>query len=166
MNETSFKVSARIRLILLAVAATLVREPADLIIHNKEERLIHRMQLILAQFPSPQRFFMCLGILFFDRVPFLFGFGLRRFVNMGDAARQQYVKAWSHTRSTLLHELYKGIRGLVLVCYFSHTDIWNYIGYTPHAFVSDRIALRRQMTGETIPDLAPAMDEKTAGANQ
>jgi hypothetical protein len=141
------------------VAGTLVKDPVDLIIHNKENRLIARIETILQQFPGIQRFGMCLGILFFDRAPFIFGFGIRRFVNLQEEERKRYVASWSHTHSTLLHELFKGIRGLVLVCYFSHTDIWNYIGYTPHQYVGERIQLRRNLTGETIPDLAKPMDE-------
>lgn len=159
MANDSFHVSARIKNILLAVAATLVKDPADLVIHNRDDRLITRIETILHHFPALQRFFMCLGILAFDRLPFFWGYGLRRFVNLREDMRKDYAHAWMHSRFVLLHELFKGIRGLVLVCYFSHTDIWNYIGYTPHSYVSDRINLRRQITSEKIPDLAAPSDE-------
>lgn len=159
MAKSPFRLSARLQHIILTVTNTLVKDPVDLVIHNKESRLITRIEQILQQFPTIQRVGICLGIWFFDRAPFIFGFGMRRFVNLEVDARRQYVTAWSRTHSTILHELFKGIRGLVLVCYFSHTDIWDYIGYTPHDYVSKRIQLRRELTGETIPDLANPLDE-------
>jgi hypothetical protein len=130
-----------------------VSDPPDLLIHGRDDQLITRMTLILREFPRLQRLGFVLGILFFDYAPFLFGCGARRFVNLPPTVQQDYVQRWLDCRSSVLRETCKGIRGLVLVCYFSHTDIWKYIGYDPVGHVHERIRLRRELTGQSIPDL-------------
>lgn len=165
MKGRVYQLSARLCHILLAISEALVTEPPDLVIHDRDGQLIARMTLILREFPRLQRLGFVLGILFFDYTPFLFGYGMRRFVHLTAAVRQDYVQRWLICKNNVLREVFKGIRGLVLVCYFSHTDIWKHIGYDPFGHVTKRIQLRRELTGQHIPDLQPTESPASSEAS-
>lgn len=154
METQAYQVPLRAQKIILALGQALITEPDDLVIHDKDGQMIERCRALLAEFPKLYRLGFILGLYIFDRIPFLFGFGLRRFVNLGIEAQKRYAQRWQTTRNHYLLEFFKSLNGMVMVVYFSHHDVWNYIGYHPKAHVQERIALRdevlrREKMGET-----------------
>jgi hypothetical protein len=145
MKSTLYYIPHRARAILLSLSTALITEPQDLVIHNKENELINRCEMTLREFPPFIRFGFTMMIYLFDLMPLFFGFGPRRFVSLKLEKKKRYVERWLHTKYATLREAFKGMRGLVMVCYFSHHDIWNYIGYHPGAHVAERIQLRKEI---------------------
>lgn len=145
MKSSLYYIPARARLIILKLSEALVSEPEGLVIRNKETDLINRCEILLREFPSFNRFAFILGMYLFDLLPLFFGFGLARFALMNLERRKAYVDKWMTTQNPFKREFFKGLRGLLMMCYFSHPDIWEYIDYRPRDHVAERIALREKI---------------------
>lgn len=141
-REASFKLSKRVRKILVSLAEALIVEPHDLEISQKEEEMLRRCELLMREMPGYFRFILNLAFFFFNNMTILFGFGIRDFTSLPLEAKQIYTDRWLKTKMTILREIFKALRGLVMMTYFSHPDVWRYIGYDPAGHVKERIALR------------------------
>lgn len=161
MNQSLFFISARSRTIFLALASALVTVPPDLTIRNCDNELINRCEMLLREFPKPNRFFFLLAISIFDLLPIFFGLGPHRFVHLSDEKKRIYVEKWLLVKSPLKREFFKGVRGIIMVSYFSHKDIWEYIGYRPTEHIKQRLEMRQQLMH---PPQAPdkSNDERTS----
>lgn len=156
METQAYQVSLHAQKILLALGRALITEPDDLVIRDKEAQMIERCRALLAEFPKLFRLGFLLGLFVFDRIPFLFGLGFHRFVNLEIAAQKRYAQRWQTTKNHYLLEFFKSLHGLVMMVYFSHPDVWNYIGYYPKKHVQERIALRQEiLRREKMGGVAP-----------
>lgn len=140
-----YRLPQRLKTILLFLAKALINEPADLVVQDKEGAYLRRCEIMLGEFHWLNRFFFVMTIYFFDRAAFLFGFGLARFIHLKPESQKKYLHFWLTTKSVFLREAFKGIRGIAMMAYFSHPDVWQYIGYDPKAFVAERIRLREEL---------------------
>lgn len=140
-----YQIPERAKAVLVALARALITEPPELVIRDKESSYLERCRLLLAEFPRLSRFFFILILYFFDRATVLFGFGIARFVHLKPESQRLYAERWLHAKSVTLREIFKGVRGIAMVCYFSHPDVWAYIGYDPKAHVAERIKLREEI---------------------
>lgn len=145
MDAQAYQVPSRAQKIILALSQALITEPDDLVIQDKDNQMIERCRALLAEFPKLYRLGFIFGLYVFDRIPFFFGFGVRRFVNLGIDAQKRYANRWQTTKNHYLLEFFKSLNGMVMMVYFSHTDVWKYIGYHPKAHVEERIALRNEI---------------------
>lgn len=125
INARPFEFSERVRKIIISIADAFIDTPADLTITNKNDELIERCQKLIRQFPYTMRVGFILGILLFDRLTFAFGYGLRRFAKLDLAEQRDYVDRWMNSPSHGLRNLITGLRGFVMVTFFSHRDVWN-----------------------------------------
>lgn len=134
--------------------------PGDVQIKDGDRELLERAVILIREFPRTLRWAFVFGLYFFDRITFLFGFGFRRFIHLKPDMQKRYVKRWLESRFSLFHDIMTGIRGLVFMCFFSHKDVWDYLGYYPRAHAEERIRLRaellrrkgREMNRERIVD--------------
>lgn len=154
-----YQLPERAKAVLLALARALVTEPPELVIRDRDGFYIERCRMLLAEFPRFNRFFFILILYVFDRVTFLFGFGIARFVHLKPESQRLYAERWLHARNVSLREVFKGVRGIAMICYFSHPDVWAYIGYDPKAHVAERISLREEILKRG--DLPPYREEAT-----
>jgi len=148
MSSNVYQIPPRAKRILTALSYALVTEPPELIIKNRDEELIRRCESILKEFPFLLRIGFTLGVYVFDRVTFLFGFGFRRFVNLKANRQKEYAQKWLLSRVHLIRDIMAGLRGMLMICYFSHKDIWEYIEYDPVSHAKERIALREKLMKE------------------
>ncbi len=143
--KTAYKMPARAGEILIKLREALITEPPDLIVTNKDTELIERIELLLGEFQPLFRFFFILGIYFFDKATFLFGYGLRRFIHMDLVRRENYAQYWLTGRFTVCRDIISGMRGLVMLAYFSHHDVWRYIDYDPAGHAQRKISMREDL---------------------
>lgn len=162
MSKKPYQFSARIRQILVSLSRVLADVPPDLSIIGQEEELLERCLKLIREFQPVFRFLFILGLHLFDRIPFLFGFGPRRFVHLKPEQQKRYVQKWLSSRSFLIRDLILSIRGFVIVCVCSHHDIWRYIGYDPKSHAEERIRLRHELLKKTgrQGDLGPVKQAK------
>lgn len=144
----SFSLSKRAKRILLALRVALIEEVAACPIKDANGQLLKRCQILLNEFPKTFRWGFLWGMYFFDRLTFLFGFGFRRFVNLKPEQQQKYVQRWLGSRFYSFRSLATGLRGFLMITYFSHKDVWKYIGYDPVPHVQSKIALREKLLSE------------------
>lgn len=140
-----YQLSESIKKILIALLGALIVEPTDLVVRNKEDVFLKKIETLVREFPRFTRFGFLFLLILFDRLPFFFNLGFTRFVNLDFTKQQKYVTRWHDTPSTVLREIFKTIRGIVMVAYFSHHDVWNYIDYDPKKHAAERIALRHKI---------------------
>lgn len=143
-----YKLSRRTKGILVALMRALIEEPEDLAIHHPEEFVLAKSERLLQEMPRFTRFGFLFMIHAFDRLTLFFGFGLFRFVHLKLESQRKYAAKWHSAKSEFFREVFKPIRGLVMLSYFCHPDVWRYIGYDPESHVKERIALRQKLHKE------------------
>lgn len=144
-KENPPKLSKNVQKILVSLAEALIVEPDDLEIFQKEEEMLRRCELLMREMPGYFRFMLNLAFFFFNNMTVLFGFGIRDFTSLPLEAKRIYTDRWLKTKITVLREIFKALRGLVMMTYFSHPDVWRYIGYDPAGHVKERLALRAKL---------------------
>lgn len=144
-SRLSYQLPARAKDILVNLSYALITEPADLVLAARDGELIMRAEALIREMPKLLRLGLIFGIYFFDRLTFLFGFGLGRFVRLGREGQRLYALRWLNSRVSLFHDIMTGLRGLLMICYFSHHDVWRYIGYDPATHARERVALRQSL---------------------
>jgi len=70
-----------------------------------------------------------IGLALLELGAFLLGPSLVPFSMMSIARRERYVDGWVHARWRLRRDLIKGVKGLVLVAYYSDPKVCAYLGY-------------------------------------
>lgn len=141
----SYRFSKHIRKILVSISDALIEEPADVVIHDKHNRMIERCQILMFEMHPVLRFGFLLSLWFFDVLALFWQLGFRTFVRMNVEQRREFVAYWERTKNPLMREFFKAIRGFIMITYFSNRDIWTYIGYDPNRHVEDRIRLRKEL---------------------
>lgn len=150
-----------VRAVLIALTDALVEEPADITIHNRNDGLIGRCEIVLFEMQPFLRWGFVVSLWFFNILAIFWHMQFRSFVNMEPEDRRQFVNFWLHTRNPLLREFFKSLRALIMMVYFSHHDVWRYIGYDPRAHVEDRLKLR-----ESLVKRDRSQEQKTAVENK
>lgn len=167
MKKKPFHFGLRARRILIALRTALITDPKDLMIEDCDDQMILRCEILVGEFPKLFRVGFVLGIFLFDRITFWFGFGLRRFVNFNVDKRKRYVEKWLNSPRPLWRDIFTGLRGIVMMTYFSHPDVWRYIGYDPKAHAAERINLRNQLLqNENNSSPSVSVENKLATSNQ
>jgi len=145
MSKPIYQFSERAKKIFLALRQAFITEPEDFSIQNRDEELLERILILIREFPKTFRWGFMFGVYFFDRVTLFFGFGFRRFIHLKIGDQQRYVEKWLNSRFYFIRNLIAGLRGIVMITYFSHHDVWKYIGYDPVTHAQERIKLRQEI---------------------
>ena len=145
MKKKPFHFSLRARRILIALRTALITAPEDLQITDCDDQLILRCEMLVREFPKLFRLGFVMGIYLFDRISILFGSGFRRFIHLNIEKRKRYVEKWLTSSRPFLRDIFTGLRGIIMVSYFSHQDVWRYIGYDPKAHALERKTLREKL---------------------
>lgn len=147
-----YRFSTRSRTILVALSDALIEEPADIVILDKHEQMLARCEILLFEMHPVFRLGFVLSLWLFDLFALFWNLELTRFINMPVERRRDLVVFWERTRNPFMREFFKVLRTLIMLTYFSHTDIWKYIGYDPRAHVQNRIALRKSILKKTASE--------------
>ncbi len=103
------------------------------------------MNRMLNELPPVTRFFFKIGFVIFEYAPFICGFGFSKFSNLTASKKEKYTNKWAHSKIVAFREIFKAMKGFLLVIYFSEKRIWNYVGYLPEAYIDERIKLRAEI---------------------
>lgn len=140
-----YQIPKPVQKILISLAEALVIEPVDLQIKDRDAEILRRCEALFREMPRYSRVGLVSGLKVFNRLTFLFGFGFQPFTRLKIEKKREYTEAWLKTKSGILRELFKAIRGLVMFTYFSHPDVWQYIRYHPREHVEERIKVRQEI---------------------
>jgi hypothetical protein len=145
MSAKPYKIPMRAAQIILMISRALVFEPEDLNISNRDDALLRRCRSVLQELPVMYRMGFVMGIYLFDMCACIFGCGFKRFVHLSADKQSQYLDKCLTNKMFTVRNIMSGLRGLVMVCYFSIPEVGAYIGYDPHTHVAERIALREKL---------------------
>ncbi|MBU0505545.1 MAG: hypothetical protein ABII18_11175 [bacterium] len=145
MSAKPYQIPKRAAQIILAISRALVFEPEDLNIPNRDEALLQRCRSILQELPVMYRMGFVMGIYLFDLCAFLFGCGFKRFISLSYEKQCQYLDKCLTNKMFTVRNIMSGMRGLIMICYFSMPEVSAYIGYNPNKHVKERLALREKL---------------------
>lgn len=87
-------------------------------------------------FPKHLKLLFPLGLILLEIGPIIFSGKLKFFSNLDLKERERHVDIWVNSRSASRRDLIKGVKGLVLVAFYSHPRVMEYIGYDIEAHIS------------------------------
>lgn len=145
MKNRTYKLSAAIQKILVALANALITKPVDCVIQDQDNALLKRAEALIREFPKLFRYTFTFGLHLFDHLTFFFGFGTKKFTSLPLPQQQKYIESWMGSRFTFVREMFKGFRGIIMICFFSHPDVYDYIGYHPGEHATQKIKLRQEL---------------------
>lgn len=146
MTKTLPLGAARVIKALVHVLVPPVPELAD---EGIEETVVRDVGRILFEFQKFFRWGFILGLALFEWLPFLSGFGFVRFSSLSPENRARYVAEWAESRLLPKREFFKGVKGIVIMIYFSDRRVWSYINYDPVPHMEEKIQLRQDILART-----------------
>lgn len=131
--------------VLIALSHVLTPQSEDLVLDGVEEVIIRNANKLIREFPTLFRLGFIFGIRLFEWLPFLFGFGLRRFSKLSSKHQRGYVDNWAESRFIPKREFFKTLRTVVMIGFFSDKRVWTYVGYDPEPHLAQRIQMRKDL---------------------
>lgn len=151
MNDPHFQtkpLNEKHKAILLGVAQILIFLPKEWDQNSLDERFWNRTQSLIHVMPVLQRFFLKCALLFFDLLPFFWGYGPQFFCDLTFEKKKTYFERWISSSFLTFREIAKAIRGLVLVVYMSDEEIWRYMDFDPLTHIQERRQWREKLIRE------------------
>jgi hypothetical protein len=81
------------------------------------------------EMPRLLRVLFPIGLFLLEWGALVLGPSLVPFSWMSPERRQRYVMSWVHSGSHIRRDLIKGVKGLVLICYYSDPRVGAFLGY-------------------------------------
>ncbi len=88
------------------------------------------------EMPRLLRVLFPIGLFLLEWGALLLGPSLVPFSLMTQQRRERYVMSWVHSRSHIRRDLIKGVKGLVLLCYYADARVCAYLGYAVEEHVT------------------------------
>lgn len=136
---------ASVKKVLVAVLHFILPESKTEKFSECHEALLRDAPLIIGEMQGFQRWGFFIGIKLFSLLPFLFGFGFKKFSSLSDDKQFHYIDKWSKSDVSFFRDLWKGMSSIVIMIAFSQKSVWNEIGYFPDEHMEERINLRRKL---------------------
>lgn len=137
-----------VKKVMKVLIRNLVPQPEDLHLNNIEESVIFNAGRMVFEFPPLFRRSFVWAVRFFEWTPLLFGFGLSRFSHLSEKKQLKYVDNWALSCSVVKREIFKVLKGLIMIVYFSDKRVWSYIGYDPAPHMAERIQMRENIIAQ------------------
>jgi len=137
--------SKSIQRLLQALLPHFFPEKDDLGLSDLDQILIEKGSRLIAEFSPFFRWGYLMGLRFFERAPFLFGFGFKRFTSLSFAKQENYINRWSRSSFIAIKEFFKTIRALILMISYADPRVWVHFGYAPEEHLREKIALRQKL---------------------
>jgi hypothetical protein len=87
-------------------------------------------------FPKHLKLLFPLGLILLEIGPIIFSGRFKFFSKLDLKERERHVDIWVNSRRASRRDLIKGVKGLVLVAFYSHPRVMEYIGYDIEAHIS------------------------------
>jgi hypothetical protein len=91
-------------------------------------------------FPPHLKYAFPLGLLLLEFGPVIYMRRLRRFSRMSLEDRERYVASWAESSSAARRDLIKGVKALIMVAFYSHPLVMEYIGYDIESHIAAALA--------------------------
>lgn len=93
-------------------------------------------------FPTHLRLAFPLGLLLLEFGPMIYMRKPSRFSKMNFLDREGYIQSWIDSKSSSRRDLIKGVKGLVMVAFYSHPRVMEHIDYDIEAHIKSAVARR------------------------
>ena len=93
-------------------------------------------------FPTHLRLAFPFGLLLLELGPIIYMRKLSRFSKMNFDDRERYIASWVDCNSSTRRDLIKGVKGLVMVAFYSHPTVMEHIDYDIEAHIKTAVARR------------------------
>ncbi len=93
------------------------------------DAVIELVEGFARQMPRLLRVLFPIGLWLLEWGALVLGPSLVPFSSMSLARRERYVMSWVRSRSHIRRDLIKGVKGLVLICYYSDPQVTKLLGY-------------------------------------
>ena len=84
--------------------------------------------LVSAEPPEIQKN-MKSGIMLLEHAPIFLMFKPKRFTEMTDEEKDQYLQKWEQSGNTLFRGVFKGFKNICTLGFFSNEMVWQHLGY-------------------------------------
>ena len=91
-------------------------------------------------FPIHMKLLFPLGLYLLEFGSYIFTRQFKRFSKMDLSERENYMLDWTNSKIQLRRELIRGVRGLVMVAFYSHPIVMDRIGYTLEDHIKECVA--------------------------
>lgn len=143
-----YKLPHKARQTLIALKNAYIDRPADFVCENEDEEFLRRCTQVVSHFQKIMRIGFVIGLAFINRLPFWYGFGPLKFTNLKLSKKREFLEKCRNSRFLIVRDALTGFRGLVMMSYFSHPDVWKFINYHPEEHLKDRLEVRKQLLAQ------------------
>jgi len=146
--------------IFMALIETL-GPPRDLFDVPSKEPVLRSVLSFIPFLPAPLRYGLPFALWAFERAPWFFGFGARRFSNLSAEEAERYMLRWEHGRPPLT-QVYAAFHALVLASFYQQPEVLAALQVDWHGRAEELIARRARLMTMS-PELA---NPRNAGARR
>lgn len=105
-----------------------------------KDYILNYVDAYVGYFPKHLKLAFPMGLLLLERGTLLFMGRLTGFSKLDLAERDRYVRGWINSRWQMRRELIRGVKGLVMVAFYSHPVVMEHIGYDIKGHIAQAIA--------------------------
>ena len=131
------------RLTLLSISRAIA--PIEIGVEALDIHVLEQIEAQVRQFPRLHRLGFCLGLYFIEFGAFLGGWGLLPFSMLKRKRATKRLYRLLHSRITPVRLLVNGLRVLVCLSAYGHTEVERWFGFERRAWRKQRIATRQAL---------------------
>ncbi|MFH1130907.1 MAG: hypothetical protein V1754_06200 [Pseudomonadota bacterium] len=115
-----------------------------------EQEMVDFVDSYIVHFPRILRFLFPFGLYLLEYGTWFFCFSWRKFSKLSPERRALYIDGWAKSRFLLKRELFKGIKGLALLAFYSQPRIAEILGYRCEEWIVFAKRRRLEQHGDDI----------------
>ena len=96
---------------------------------NLQEYIADYIDKYVGYFPIHMKLGFPLGLILLEFGGYIFTQQFKRFTAMTMSERDTYIKNWANSKIQIRRELIRGVKGLVMVAFYSHPIVMEHMGY-------------------------------------
>ena len=146
------------RITLMSISRAIA--PIEIGIEALDTYVLEQIEAQVRQFPRFHRLGFCLGLYFIELGAFVGGWGLVPFSLLSRKRATKRLYRMLHSRITPVRLLINGLRVLVCLSAYGHTEVERWFGFERRAWRKQRIATRKALiarsdNSQTLDSLTP-----------
>jgi hypothetical protein len=150
----NFQFSVLNRRTLLAISRAIA--PIEVGVEALDVYILEQIEAQMRQFPRLHRLGFCLGLYFIELGGFIGGWGLLPFSLLKRDRATNRLYRLLHSRLTPIRLLVNGLRVLVCLSAYGHTEVERWFGFERRAWRKQRIATRQVLMDRVgVQEIAP-----------
>lgn len=144
--------NAYARRVMVSLCEILLPDDPEVGVHHQEmiDGVIARFERMMGHAPAYLRFVFPLGLFALEWGTLVFMGTLRPLSRLTPEEQDRYLDGWTKSRLLPRRELFKGVKALCMMGYYSHPAVLAHIGYEPEPWVAEAIRKRNETYGDPL----------------